>query len=155
METEAFLIRWSFFLDYTTQRPSRAFFILTALCLYAFLFIHPFILRRARCRKVCCKRLNIFVHPVGTGFTFSGCEAAGTWGWSLTYISTEVKNVWSYTSTSTYICMTWCLTKHGKLPHPLHTLRFQNRMAKIEALRFVYLSNVIMITLPVYDFVIT
>jgi len=36
-----------------------------------------------------------------------GCKAAGSWSWSLKS-SSEVKNAWSYTSTS-HVFTTWCL----------------------------------------------
>jgi hypothetical protein len=38
-------------------------------------------------------------YPMGTRGSFPGGKAAGAWSWSLTSISAEVKNVWSYIST--------------------------------------------------------
>jgi hypothetical protein len=39
-------------------------------------------------------------YAVGTGGSYGGDEAAGSWNWPLTPIYAEVKNAWSYTSSS-------------------------------------------------------
>jgi hypothetical protein len=56
------------------------------------------------------------LHPasylMGTGGSFAGNKAAGSWSWQLTPSSAEVKNSWSYTSTPTYVFIAWCLVKY-------------------------------------------
>jgi len=51
-------------------------------------------------------------YPMGTGRSFLGVKRTGREADCLLASSAEVKNVWSYTSTLTYVFMVWCLVKH-------------------------------------------
>jgi len=46
-------------------------------------------------------------YPMGNRGSFPGGKTAGTWCWP----HTEVKNAWSYTSTTHYAFMAWCSVK--------------------------------------------
>jgi hypothetical protein len=52
-------------------------------------------------------------YPMCSGESFSGDKATRAWSWPLTPSSAEVKNSWSYTSTTLYVLVAWCLLKHG------------------------------------------
>jgi hypothetical protein len=51
-------------------------------------------------------------YPMGTRGSFPGGKAAGCEGDHSPPSSAEVKNAWSYTSTSPYVFIAWCLVKH-------------------------------------------
>jgi hypothetical protein len=48
--------------------------------------------------------------PVGTGVVSSGVKLPGSEA-NNSPPSAEVKNAWSYTSNSSYVCLAWCLIK--------------------------------------------
>jgi hypothetical protein len=51
-------------------------------------------------------------YPVGTRNYFRGVKLPGREADNWFPFSTEVKNAWSYTSTSSYVIMAWCLAEH-------------------------------------------
>jgi hypothetical protein len=55
---------------------------------------------------------NIIINYYVYQGSFLRSKVARAWSWPITPTSGKVKNVWSYTSTSPYICMVWCLVKH-------------------------------------------
>jgi hypothetical protein len=51
-------------------------------------------------------------HPMGVGGSFTGGKRPGVKLTSHLHLVPSSKNAWSYTSTSQYVFMRWCLVKH-------------------------------------------
>jgi hypothetical protein len=57
--------------------------------------------------------MSQLLHPMGTtGFSL-GAKRSGREADHSPPSSAEVKNAWSYTLTSQYVLMAWCLVKHS------------------------------------------
>jgi hypothetical protein len=60
-------------------------------------------------------------YSMSTGDLFLGVKWLGHEAYYSTPSTAEVTNVWSYTSTPSYIFITWCLIKHrGNFTIPYH-----------------------------------